>query len=69
MSVALAKYEATVTINQATKIAGVSRRTIYYWLEAGKIRYVRTAGGSVRIFPKSLFLNEGKIRRRWSEQP
>ena len=45
----------TVNIAQACAIAGVSRRSIYYWLEAGKIEYVRTAGGKIRIYADTLF--------------
>ncbi len=45
----------TVTIPQAQARCQVSRRTIYNWLIAGKIKYVRTAGGAVRIFEDSLF--------------
>lgn len=45
----------TVFIQDAAKIAQVSRRTIYYWLKAGKLDYIRTAGGSVRIYRDSLF--------------
>ncbi len=44
-----------ITINEACEIAGVTRRTIHTWLNQGKIRYVRTAGGQVRIFADSLF--------------
>jgi predicted site-specific integrase-resolvase len=33
----------------------VSRRTIYNWMSAGKVQYVRTAGGAVRIFEDSLW--------------
>jgi excisionase family DNA binding protein len=40
---------------KACELVGVSRRTIYNWLSAGKIQYVRTAGGSVRIFVDSLW--------------
>src|SRR5215510_4672187 len=40
---------------KACELVGVSRRTIYNWLSAGKIEYVRTAGGSVRIFVDSLW--------------
>jgi len=46
---------ATVNIRQAAARAQVSRRTIYNWLTAGKLQFVRTAGGSVRIFEDSLF--------------
>lgn len=44
-----------VSIMQACRLARVSRRTIYNWMEKGKIEYVRTAGGSARIFTDSLF--------------
>jgi predicted site-specific integrase-resolvase len=33
----------------------VSRRTIYNWMSAGKVQYVRTAGGAVRIYEDSLW--------------
>ena len=40
----------TISIMKACELVGVSRRTIYNWIASGKIEYVRTAGGSVRIF-------------------
>jgi excisionase family DNA binding protein len=49
------KDRPVVTIHQAMAKAQVSRRTIYLWLQKGQIQYVRTAGGSVRIFEDSLF--------------
>jgi excisionase family DNA binding protein len=45
----------TLNIYQAMARCQVSRRTIYNWLHAGKLQYVRTAGGSVRIFEDSLW--------------
>jgi excisionase family DNA binding protein len=42
---------------KACELVGVSRRTIYNWLASGKIEYVRTAGGSVRIFVDTLWRN------------
>jgi len=45
----------TLSIMKASELVGVSRRTIYNWLKAGKLQYVRTAGGAVRIYPESLF--------------
>ena len=39
----------------ACKLVGVSRRTIYNWIASGKVEYVRTAGGSVRIFVDTLW--------------
>ena len=44
-----------ISITQACESVGVSRRTIYNWLSSGKIEYVRTAGGSVRIFVDTLW--------------
>lgn len=46
---------ATVTIERACALVQVSRRTIYNWLRTGKVEYVRTAGGSVRIYVDSLW--------------
>ena len=45
----------TLSIMKACEVVGVSRRTIYNWMAGGKIQYVRTAGGSVRIFADSLW--------------
>ena len=45
----------TIPIMKACELVGVSRRTIYNWLSSGKIEYVRTAGGSVRIFEDTLW--------------
>ena len=45
----------TISIMKACELVGVSRRTIYNWLSRGKIEYVRTAGGSVRIFVDTLW--------------
>jgi predicted site-specific integrase-resolvase len=41
----------------------VSRRTIYNWLSSGKIEYVRTAGGSVRIFVDTLWRDPNNTER------
>ena len=45
----------TISIRQACELVSVSRRTIYNWLANGKLEYVRTAGGSVRIFIDTLW--------------
>jgi excisionase family DNA binding protein len=45
----------TVSIMQACTVVGVSRRTIYNWISAGKVEYMRTAGGSIRIFADTLW--------------
>jgi excisionase family DNA binding protein len=53
----------TISIMKACEMVGVSRRTIYNWLSAGKIEYVRTAGGSVRIFVDSLWRDANNATR------
>jgi excisionase family DNA binding protein len=45
----------TISIMKACELVGVSRRTIYNWIAGGKVEYVRTAGGSVRIFVDTLW--------------
>jgi len=44
-----------ISISQACESVGVSRRTIYNWMAAGKVQYIRTAGGAVRIFEDTLW--------------
>ena len=38
----------------AADIAGVSLRTMYRWIRANKVEYVRTAGGQIRIYVDTL---------------
>ena len=45
----------TISIMKACDLVGVSRRTIYNWIAGGKVEYIRTAGGSVRIFVDTLW--------------
>ena len=45
----------TLSIMKACEAVGVSRRTIYNWISAGNVEYVRTAGGSIRIFADTLW--------------
>ena len=53
----------TISIMKACEVVGVSRRTIYNWLSSGKIEYVRTAGGSVRIFVDTLWRDANNTNR------
>jgi excisionase family DNA binding protein len=64
----------TVSIPRACELVGVSRRTIYNWLAGGKVQYVRTAGGSVRIFEDTLWRDpaapaRGEQASTWAQQP
>ncbi len=52
----------TLSIMKACETVGVSRRTIYNWITAGKVEYVRTAGGSIRIFADTLWRDAGHHR-------
>lgn len=49
----------TVSIPRACELVGVSRRTIYNWIAGGKVQYIRTAGGSVRIYVDTLWRDPG----------
>ncbi len=53
----------TLSIMKACEVVGVSRRTIYNWISAGKVEYVRTAGGSIRIFTDTLWRDATTSRR------
>ncbi len=52
----------TLSIMKACEAVGVSRRTIYNWISAGKVEYVRTAGGSIRIFADTLWRDASPTR-------
>jgi excisionase family DNA binding protein len=61
----------TVSIPRACEVVGVSRRTIYNWISSGKVQYIRTAGGSVRIFADTLWREpEGQAfaQEHWNER-
>ena len=53
----------TISIMQACELVGVSRRTIYNWIADGKVEYVRTAGGSIRIFVDTLWRRSDGTRQ------
>ena len=53
----------TLSIMKACEVVGVSRRTIYNWISAGKVEYVRTAGGSIRIFADTLWRDASAPQR------
>jgi len=57
---ALMNDRKTISIMKACELVGVSRRTIYNWIASGKVEYVRTAGGSVRIFVDTLWRQPGR---------
>jgi excisionase family DNA binding protein len=44
----------SVTIDQAAQLLGVSRRTVYYRIREGRLRTIRTIGGSQRVLVESV---------------
>lgn len=54
----------TLSIMKACEVVGVSRRTIYNWISAGKVEYIRTAGGAIRIFADSLWRDQDSQPRQ-----
>ena len=44
----------SVSIDKASALLQVSRRTIYNWIREGRLETVRTLGGSQRIVVESL---------------
>jgi excisionase family DNA binding protein len=44
----------SVSIEQAAQLLGVSRRTVYYRIRDGRLRTIRTIGGSQRVLMDSL---------------
>lgn len=54
---------------KACEMVGVSRRTIYNWIAAGKVEYIRTAGGSIRIFVDTLWRQPDGAQRLATSTP
>jgi len=44
----------SVSIEQAAQLLGVSRRTVYYRIRDGRLRTIRTLGGSQRVLTDSV---------------
>ena len=47
-------YRKTLGIQGVCERLGVSRRTVYNWIAAGKLAYFRTPGGSVRVYEEDV---------------
>ena len=44
----------SVSIEQAAQLLGLSRRTVYYRIRDGRLRTIRTLGGSQRVLLDSV---------------
>ena len=51
------RYGRSVSIEQAGRLLHVSRRTVYYRIREGRLRTIRTLGGSQRVLVDSLYEN------------
>ena len=51
----------SVFVEDAAQLLGISRRTVYYRIREGRLRTVRTPGGSQRVLLESIeaMLREG----------
>src|SRR5262245_4221076 len=52
--VVVRRMPRTILVEQAAALLGVSRRTVYYRIRDGKLRTVRTRGGSQRVLVESI---------------
>jgi excisionase family DNA binding protein len=48
----------SISLDQAATLLGVSRRTIYNRIRQGRLRTIRTLGGSQRVLLDSVKLDE-----------
>ena len=51
----------TVSISTACASVGVTRRTMYNWIRAGKVEWLRIASGAIRIYEDSLWREAGTL--------
>ncbi len=52
----------SVSLDQACQMLRVSRRTIYNWIRDGRLRTIRTLGGSQRVLIESVRQVTGRIQ-------
>ncbi len=50
----MARMVRSVLLNRAAEMLGVSRRTVYYRIREGRLKTVRTLGGSQRALVESI---------------
>ncbi len=51
----------SVSIEQAAQLLNVSRRTVYYRIRDGRLRTIRTLGGSQRVLMDSVDEMRGSL--------
>jgi excisionase family DNA binding protein len=62
--------DRTLFIDEAAKVLGVSRRTVYYRIRDGRLQTIRTKCGSCRVLLSSIeaLLREEEEKRSVSPQ-
>jgi excisionase family DNA binding protein len=55
-----------LSIKAAAELADVNRKTIYRWIHAGLLDYLRLPSGAIRVFEESLLRVPRKTGRRGS---
>lgn len=50
----MARRERSLFIDDVAQVLGVSRRTVYYRIREGRLRTIRTIGGSRRVLVSSV---------------
>jgi excisionase family DNA binding protein len=62
--------EQSLLIDAAAAVLGLSRRTVYYRIREGRLRTIRTKGGSQRVLLSSIEelrreIRDARARRTW----
>jgi excisionase family DNA binding protein len=63
MAVDVIRSDRSFLIDDAARLIGVSRRTIYYWIREGRLETIRSRGGSQRVLESSI----ERLRRQRQE--
>ena len=54
MTIEVIRTDRSFLIEDAARLMGVSRRTVYYWIREGRVETIRARGGSQRVLQSSI---------------
>jgi excisionase family DNA binding protein len=54
MALEVIRTDRSFLIDEAARMIGVSRRTVYYWIREGRLETIRSRGGSQRVLQSSI---------------
>jgi excisionase family DNA binding protein len=60
-------YKKFLKIQKAANLADVNRRTVYRYIEEGKVHAIKTAGGTSRVCVGCLIKSEPGVSEKYSE--